>query len=89
MSRLATASRIKVQCAKALNYRMRPIDVISAIDKLLTTTVQSRIMIAAPARFKVGDLIRVSKLKTIFEKSYIPNWTTEVFRVTEMQKTIP
>jgi len=30
----------------------------------------SRIKIAAPARFKVGDSIRVSKYKTLFEKSY-------------------
>ena len=58
---------------------MRPIDVTPAIAKKLLSTVYSRIKIAAPAKFKVGDPVRVSKFKTIFEKGYTPNWSTEIF----------
>ncbi|XP_024871564.1 uncharacterized protein LOC112454416 [Temnothorax curvispinosus] len=68
---------------------MRPIDVTSAIADKLLTTVYSHVKIAAPARFKVGDSVRVSKFKTIFEKGYTPNWTTEVFRIAKVQKTNP
>ncbi|XP_067209967.1 uncharacterized protein [Linepithema humile] len=50
---------------------MRPIDVTPAIAKRLLSTVYSRIKIAAPAKFKVADPVRVSKFKTIFEKSQI------------------
>ena len=33
------------------------------------------------AKFKVGDKVRVSKFKTLFEKGYTPNWSTEVFEI--------
>ncbi|CAB0037753.1 unnamed protein product [Trichogramma brassicae] len=32
-------------------------------------------------KFKIGDKVRVSKAKHLFEKGYEPNWTTEVFTV--------
>ncbi|XP_011693095.1 PREDICTED: uncharacterized protein LOC105453091 [Wasmannia auropunctata] len=68
---------------------MRPMDVISVIANKLLITVHNRIKIAAPARVKVGDSVRVSKFKTIFEKGYTPNWTTEVFKIVRVQKTNP
>ncbi|XP_011706265.1 PREDICTED: uncharacterized protein LOC105461470, partial [Wasmannia auropunctata] len=68
---------------------MRPIDVTSTIANKLLTTVYNHVKIAAPARFKVGDSVRVSKFKTIFDKGYTPNWTTEVFKIIKVQKTNP
>jgi len=68
---------------------MRPFDVTPAIADKFLTTVYSRIKIAAPARFKVSDSVRMSKFKTMFEKGYTPNWTTEVFKITKVQKTNP
>jgi len=41
------------------------------------------------SRFKVGDSVRMSKFKTIFEKDYISNWTTKMFKIVEVQKTNP
>ena len=49
----------------------------------------SAIKITSPAKFKVGDSVRVSKYKTIFEKGYTPNWTTEVFTIVKVQRTNP
>ena len=68
---------------------MRPIDVTPAIAGKLLATVYNHVKIAAPAKFKVGDPVRVSKFKTIFEKGYTPNWTTEVFKICKIQKTNP
>lgn len=68
---------------------MKPIDVTPAIADKLLKTVYSNVKIAAPAKFKVGDQVRVSKYKTIFEKGYTPNWTTEVFKIIKVQKTNP
>jgi len=68
---------------------MRPIDVTPAIADKLLTTVYNHIKIATPAKFKVGDPVRVSKFKTIFEKGYTPNWTTEMFKIVKVQKTNP
>ena len=41
------------------------------------------------AKFKVGDKVRVSKVKKTFEKGYINNWTREVFKISEVLKTNP
>ncbi|XP_036148480.1 uncharacterized protein LOC118647535 [Monomorium pharaonis] len=68
---------------------MRPIDVTPAVAERLLDTVYSSIKIAGPAKFKVGDSVRVSKFKTVFEKSYTPNWTTEVFKIIKVQRTNP
>ena len=32
-------------------------------------------------RYSVGDMVRISKKKHIFEKGYLPNFTEEVFRI--------
>lgn len=37
------------------------------------------------AEFKVGDHVRLSKYRTVFEKGYTPNWTTEIFRIKKVQ----
>jgi hypothetical protein len=34
-----------------------------------------------PPKYKVGDHVRVSKIKGIFEKGYTANWSTEIFTV--------
>lgn len=40
-------------------------------------------------RFKVGDKVRISKYKHVFEKGYTPNWTTEIFTIRTVQRTNP
>ena len=40
-------------------------------------------------RFSVGDKVRITKKKNIFEKGYTPKWTEEVFTVTQVQYTDP
>ena len=42
-----------------------------------------------PPKFKVGDQVRISKLKKKFEKGYTANWTEEVFTIEKIQPTIP
>ena len=39
--------------------------------------------------FKVGDRVRIYRYKTHFEKGYMPNWTREIFTVSEINKTNP
>ncbi|XP_011061741.1 PREDICTED: uncharacterized protein LOC105150403 [Acromyrmex echinatior] len=68
---------------------MRPAEVTPAIAEKLLDTVYSVIKIASPAKFKVDDSVRVSKYKTIFEKGYTPNWTTEMFTIFKVQRTNP
>lgn len=32
-------------------------------------------------KFSIGDTVRLSKYKHVFEKAYTPNWTTEIFTI--------
>ena len=34
-------------------------------------------------KFKVGDQVKISKHKRVFEKSYLPNWSEETFTVAQ------
>jgi len=39
---------------------------------------------------KVGDTVRISKVKSVFAKGYLPNWTEEIFTVASInRKTSP
>ncbi|XP_015119441.1 uncharacterized protein LOC107042770 [Diachasma alloeum] len=40
-------------------------------------------------KFKVGDKVRISKYKNVFEKGYTPNWTTEIFTISHVVNTNP
>lgn len=37
-----------------------------------------------PPKLQVGDLVRLSKVKGHFEKSYFPNWTEEIFSISKV-----
>ncbi|EGI68871.1 F54H12.3-like protein, partial [Acromyrmex echinatior] len=74
---------------KHRTIEVRPIDVTSVVAKRLLSTVYSRVKIAAPTKFKIGDPVRISKFKTIFEKGYTPNWSTEIFYIVKIQRTNP
>ena len=41
------------------------------------------------AKFKVGDKVRISKTRRAFDKGYLPNWTEEVFTITDVIDTKP
>ena len=40
-------------------------------------------------KFKVGDNVRISKYNNIFAKSYVPNWSEEVFVIKKVKNTVP
>ena len=41
------------------------------------------------SKFKVGDYVRISKYKNIFDKGYMPNWSEEVFIISKIKNTVP
>ena len=38
---------------------------------------------------QIGDLVRINKTKKTFEKGYLPNWTTELFKVMSVRRSSP
>ena len=65
---------------KPSNYQ----DVFNALYNYNNTSALN-----TPPKFKIGDQVRISKLKKTFEKGYTANWTEEVFNVQKVQTTSP
>ena len=40
-------------------------------------------------KFKIGDLVKMSKYKNIFAKGYNQNWSEEVFITSKIKNTVP
>ena len=40
-------------------------------------------------KLKVGDNVRISKYKNIFDKGYTPNWSKEVFVINKIKNKVP
>ena len=40
-------------------------------------------------QFKIGDHVRISKVKRLFDKGYLPNWTTEIFVISDKKYKYP
>ena len=40
-------------------------------------------------KFSIGDKVRISKKKALFEKGYTTRWTEEVFTITKINRTSP
>jgi len=52
-------------------------------------TLKQRIITNKKAKFRVGDKVRISTNKGVFTKGYLPNWSTEIFTIVKINKTIP
>ena len=63
--------------------KMKPVDVKPNIY-----TNSSKEINAKDSKFKIGDIVRISKYKKIFAKSYVPNWS-KVFDITKIKNAVP
>ena len=62
------------------SIKMKPVDVTDNTYIDFKEEVNNK----AP-KFKVGDYKRISKNKIIFAKGYTPNWSEEIFVITELK----
>ena len=70
--------------------RMKPVDVNKENEsdlwkRLYSSTLRAR----NKFKFKIGDAVRLGRLKNKFEKGYTPNWTTEHFHIFGRRGTNP
>lgn len=70
---------------------MAPAKVNKGNEKLLLSTVYAspKVQNIPRSRLQVGDFVRISKQKYMFDKGYTPSWTTEVFKIRIVQPTTP
>src|SRR6478609_10033880 len=40
-------------------------------------------------KFEVGDKVRISRTKAVFEKGYLPNWSEEIYEIVQVKQTNP
>lgn len=40
-------------------------------------------------KFEVGDRVRISRIKGVFEKGFLPNWSEAVYKISKVQYTSP
>ena len=62
--------------------KMKPVDVKSNTYIDFNKETNSK-----DPKFKIGDIIRISKYKNIFAKGYTPNWSEEVFVIKKVKNT--
>lgn len=62
------------------SIKMKPIDVNEKNEKLVYRNLYHG------KGFQIGDLVKLSKQKGIFDRGYHPNWTTEEFKIDTKKK---
>ena len=72
------------------SIRRAPASVTVRNQKEVRDTLYRHTTQPTPKRtYRVGDHVRISKTKGRFEKSYLPNWSTEIFRVVRAHPRTP
>ena len=74
----------KCNSAYHSTINMKPVDV-----KSNTYIESSKEINNKYSKFKIGDIVRMSKCKYIFTKGYTSNWSEEVFIIKEIENTVP
>lgn len=70
--------------------KMRPVEVnVDNEINLLRTVYANKSEVRRKPKFTVGTHVRISKYKSLFEKGYTPNWTSEIFKIRKVQNTHP
>lgn len=81
----------KYNTTKHRTIQMRPADVNNNNELLVLKRSYTHPKVVDPkkAKFAVGDYVRISKFRHAFDKSYTPNWTTEIFQIFKVKQTFP
>ena len=64
--------------------KMKPVDVKSSTHIDSSNEINDK-----DPKFKIGDIVRISKYKSFSAKGYLPNWSEEVFVIKKFKNTIP
>ena len=63
--------------------KLKPVDV-----KPSTYIESSKEINYHDPKFKIGDIVRISKYQNIVAKGYVPNWSEEVFVIKKVKNTV-
>lgn len=83
MNRYNHTKHRTIKCAPIHVNKQNEIDLLENIYQKNSTLYHHT------PKFKENDCVRISKYKTIFEKGYTPNWSSEIFRIKKILPTSP
>ena len=70
--------------------KMKPSQVNKSNENAILKAAYTQIKIVSnKSKFKVGDNVRISKYRGIFDKGYTPNWSNEIFIIRKINLTNP
>ena len=64
--------------------KIKPVDL-----KSITYIDSSKDVNNKDFKFKIGDIVRISRHENTFAKGYLQNWSEEVFLIKEVRNTVP
>lgn len=70
---------------------LKPSKVNKKNEKQLLNSVYNKIkqVDLKEQKFQIGEQVRISKNRGVFDKKYIPNWSTEIFSIRKVRLTNP
>lgn len=71
---------------------MKPVEVNRKNELELLKTcygIEKNLQKRSKILFNVGDMVRISKEKSVFEKGYTPRWSTELFKIVQVLQSSP
>ena len=68
---------------------MTPYQVNLSIQKVVWQRLYGGETSGLKPKLRVGDRVRISKVKRQFKKGYLPNWTEEIFSIREEHRSEP
>ncbi|KAJ8019312.1 Chromobox protein-like 7 [Holothuria leucospilota] len=70
------------------SIKLSPVEVTKENEDRVWRTLYPNLIKNEKFKFKVGDRVRISKLKLKFEKGYLPNWSEEIFTIVKSKATL-
>ena len=68
---------------------MKPKDITLTNEAEVLAKFTPQTKINTKPKFKIGEKVRVNKIKQVFENGYTPNWSTEIFTISQVMATNP
>ena len=71
--------------------RMRPIDAskLENESEVWENLFRDDEQAKKSKKFKIGDTVRISRIKDIFEHGFLPNWTEQIYKIHKINKSTP
>ncbi|EFA13594.1 hypothetical protein TcasGA2_TC001481 [Tribolium castaneum] len=64
--------------------QVNPDNILQVYNNILSVRSKDNKRIKRRSLYKVGDYVRITKYKHVFEKGYVNNWSGEIFKITNV-----